>query len=92
MTRVQTASGLVRVGVFAAALTLLTGVAAAAAPMDAQTATMAAVGPPGGLPAPVPDFVATNLELVTEFLGSVADGNPGGEIADVAGSGPGGDR
>ncbi len=53
------------VGTLALALTLLTGAAAAVPAADGDDTTNA-VGPPGGLPDQVPDFVTAIVEAVQE--------------------------
>ena len=72
------------VGTLVLALTLLTGAAAAAPAVDTDDATNA-VGPPGGLPDQVPDFVTTILELIQEFLTGGSDGSLGPDVSDAAG-------
>jgi hypothetical protein len=72
-------------GVFVAVLVLLSGSVAAAPAASLSADGHAAVGPPGGLPDPVPDFVATVLELLVEFVDSIADGNLGNEVSEPAG-------
>jgi len=70
------------------ALTLLTGAAAAAPAMDTDDATNA-VGPPGGLPDQVPDFVTTIIDAIQEFLAGESDWSHGEGVSDAAGRGGG---
>ncbi|MDS0221770.1 hypothetical protein NDI54_10475 [Haloarcula sp. S1AR25-5A] len=72
------------VGTLVLALTLLTGAAAAAPVVDSGDATTA-VGPPGGLPDQVPDFVSTIIEAIQEFLAGGSDASPGPSMSDAAG-------
>jgi len=71
------------VGTLVLALTLLTGAAAAAPTVDSDDAT-AAIGPPGGLPDQVPDFVTTIIELIQEFLAGGSDASPGSAVSGAA--------
>ena len=71
------------VGTLVLALTLLTAAAAAAPAVDGDDATTA-VGPPGGVPDQVPDFVTAIVEAVQEFLASGSDASPGPAMSDVA--------
>jgi hypothetical protein len=71
------------VGTLALALTLLTGAAAAAPTVDSD-ATADAIGPPGGLPDQVPDFVTTIIELIQEFIAGVSDDSPGADVNGAA--------
>lgn len=70
------------VGTLMLALTLLTGAATAAPAVDSDGATDA-IGPPGGLPDQVPDFVTTIIEMIQEFL---AGGSSGPGISGTASS------
>lgn len=72
------------VGTLALALTLLTGAAAAVPTADGDDTTNA-VGPPGGFPDQVPDFVTAIIETVQECLAGGSDASPGPAVSDAAG-------
>lgn len=71
-------------GVLVVLLTLLTGAAAAAPATDVPEDSTDAIGPPGGLPDPVPDFVGDILDAITKFLQGVLGGNPGEAVSGAA--------
>lgn len=74
-------------GALVAVLALVTGAAAAAPAASTTTDGEAAIGPPGGLPDPVPDFVSSILDAITGFLDDVTGGNPGEAVSTAAGAG-----
>ncbi|MDT3436997.1 hypothetical protein [Haloarcula sp. 1CSR25-25] len=71
------------VGTLVLGLTLITGAAAAAPAVDTDDAT-SAVGPPGGLPDQVPDFVTSIIEAIQEFLTGGNDASPGSDVSGAA--------
>ncbi|EMA19545.1 MULTISPECIES: hypothetical protein [Haloarcula] len=71
------------VGTLVLALTLFTAAAAAAPAVDGDDGTNA-VGPPGGLPDQVPDFVTTIIEAIQEFLAGGSDDSPGSDVSGAA--------
>ncbi|SFR89268.1 hypothetical protein SAMN05216559_0602 [Halomicrobium zhouii] len=80
-------NSLLTAGVFVAVICLLTGSVAAAPAASATDETSGAVGPPGDLPDPVPEFVTSILDAIGQFLDGTLGGNPGDEVSESAGNG-----
>ena len=71
------------VGTLVLALTLLTAAAAAAPAVDGDDATTA-VGPPGGVPDQVPDFVTAIIDAIQGLLAGWSDASPGSDVSGAA--------
>lgn len=72
-------------GILLAVVLLTTSGAAALpgnAPDDAGGVEDGSAGPPGDLPGPVPDFVSTIHNLITQFIDGTLDGSLGSAISD----------
>lgn len=74
-------------GAVLSVLTLLTTAAAAAPATSVTDETSGVVGPPGGLPEQVPDFVADVLDAVGQFVNGLMEENPDEEVSGSAGDG-----
>lgn len=75
-------------GILLAVVVLTTGAAAALpgnSPDSAGTDNDGSAGPPGDLPGPVPDFVSTIHDLVSQFIDGTLDGSLGDVISDRLG-------
>ncbi|MFU1782799.1 hypothetical protein ACM16X_15555 [Haloarcula japonica] len=71
------------VGTLVLALTLLTG-ADTTLPTASGADARNAVGPPGGFPDQVPDFVTPIIEAIQEFLAGGSDDSPGPDVSGAA--------
>lgn len=74
-----------------AVLTLLSASVAGATPSATTDDSTEEIGPPGGLPDPVPDFVSSIPDVLFQFVEGELGGTPGEEVSGAAGNGGGSD-